>query len=181
MRGNRRVYDDGMAETTQLISVTEYLATNYKPSREYVDGVLYPKPMGTRKHGIIQARIAALINANFEGYEAGSEISVQMSPAKILIPDVIVQDRKNIQDPYPTEPVHLCIEILSPADRISEAFAKAEDYHAWGVPTVWILDPEARRSWEYCAGQRPVEIPAGGSLHAGEISITCKDIFAALD
>ena len=170
-----------MAKTTQLISVTEYLATNYKPSCEYINGVLHAKPLGTRKHGIIQARIAALINANFEGYEAGSEISVQLSPTKVLIPDVIVQDRKNIQDPYPTEPVHLCIEILSPADRISEAFAKAEDYHAWGVPTVWILDPEARRSWEYCAGQRPVEIPAGGSLHAGEISITCKDIFAALD
>ncbi len=170
-----------MALATGLISVEEYLTTNYMPSCEYVDGVLHAKPMGTRKHGIIQARIAALINANFENYEAGSEISVRMSPTKVLIPDVIVQDRKNIQDPYPTEPVHLCIEILSPTDRISEAFAKAEDYHAWGVPTVWILDPEARRSWEYCAGQRPVEIPASGSLTAGEILIVCKDIFAALD
>ncbi len=175
------MYDDPMAESTQLISVTDYLATNYKPSCEYVDGVLYAKPLGTRKNGIIQARIAALINATFKEYEAGSEISIQISPTKVLIPDVIVQDRKNLQDPYSTQPVHLCIKILSPTERVSEAFAKAEAYHAWGVQTVWILDPEARRSWEYCAGQRPVEVPADKSLTAGEISISCKDIFAALD
>ena len=49
------------------------------------------------------------------------------------------------------------------------------------LPTVWILDPELRRSWEFCAGQRPVEVPSSVSLTAGEISIACKDIFAALD
>ena len=170
-----------MAQATGLISVDEYLTTDYMPSCEYADGVLYPKPLGTNKHATIQTEIAQLINLAFRGFRASTELTVQLRKDKYLIPDVAVQRKDLIQDPYPIEAIHLCVEVLSPGDRISVAFAKAEEYHAWGVPTVWILDPESRRSWEFCAGQRPVEVPASGSLTAGEILIAYKDIFATLD
>ena len=78
----------------------------------------------------------------------------------------------------PTEPIHLCIEILSPDDRISEVFANCEDYHAWGVPTTWILDPEWRCAWEFRSGQRPVEVH--DALTAEGISISLADVWSVL-
>jgi len=41
--------------TGALVSEQEYLNTTYKPGCDYIDGVLRPKPMGTRKHGLLQA------------------------------------------------------------------------------------------------------------------------------
>ena len=64
--------------------------------------------------------------------------------------------------------------------RVSELFAKCEDYLEWGVESTWIIDPESRRAWEYCKDNLPTEIAANGSLTAGEISIPLADVFAVL-
>jgi Uma2 family endonuclease len=167
-------------ETAALVSVEEYLATTYKPACDYVDGVLYQKPMATRNHSVIQGRLAHFIIAGFPDFEGNTELTVQIRTGKYLVPDFVVQDRDRIQDPYPTEPVHLCVEILSPEDRISAVFTKCEDYHAWGVETVWIVDPENPRAWEFRKGKRPVEVPLTGSLTAPGISISLPDLFSVL-
>ena len=169
-----------MSADATLISVEEYLHTNYKPACEYIDGVLRQKPMPTRKHGLTQARLCQLLNSSFQDFEAASEVTVRLREGKYLIPDVIVQRRDRIQDPCPTDPVHLCVEILSPEDRMSEVLAKCEAYHAWGVETVWVVDPEDRRAWEYRIGRRPAEIPSNGGLNAEGISIPLTDVFAVL-
>lgn len=169
-----------MATVTTPISVEEYLRTDYQPNCEYIDGVLRQKPMPTRKHGVIQARIARLLSEGFPDFEAGSEITVRIRAEKYLVPDLIAQRRDHIQDPYPTEPVHLCIEILSPDDRLSEVLAKCEDYHDWGVETTWIVDPETRRAWEYRKGHQLSEVPAAGSLHAESIEIPLAEVFSVL-
>jgi len=163
-----------------LVSVEEYLSTSYKPNCEYVDGVLYPKPMGTWKHGFLQSHLAMLINSGFAQFAAASEITIQIRTGKYLVPDLIVQRRDSIQDPYPSVPVHLCVEILSPGDRMSEVCAQCEEYHAWGVESTWMLDPEEQRAWEYRKGHRPVEIPMNGSLAADGISVSMADVFSVL-
>ena len=166
--------------TAALVSVEEYLATTYKPACDYVDGALYQKPMATRKHCRIQGQLAHLIIAGFPDFEAGPEQTVWIRTGKYLVPDLVVQDRSHIQDPYPTEPVHLCVEILSPEDRLSAVIAKCEDYHDWGVETVWIVDPENPCAWEFRKGQWPVEVPLTGSLTAPGISISLADLFSVL-
>jgi Uma2 family endonuclease len=47
------------------------------------------------------------------------------------------------------EPVLLCVEILSPPDRIGKLFGKCEEYHKWGVPSSWVIDPGRKVAWEY--------------------------------
>ena len=136
--------------------------------------------MPTRKHGLLQSWLGELIRRGFAGFETGSKSTVRIREGKYLVPDVIAQRRDHIQDPYPTEPVHLCIEILSPDDRMSEVLAKCEEYHGWGVPTVWIVDPDNERAWEYRAGQRPDEIAPDGSLTADGISIPLSQAFSVL-
>ena len=169
-----------MAGSTTLVTLDEYLATTYKPSCDYLDGVLRPKPMPTWNHSMIQTQIAQLINLNFPHYRAGSEVTVRVTSTQYLVPDIAVQDAAKIQQPYPTEPVHLCVEVLSPNDRMSEAIAKCEEYHAWGVPHVWIVDPEERRAWEFPRNQRLHEIREGGKLTASEILIGLEDVFSVI-
>ena len=169
-----------MSAGTMLVSVEEYLRSNYKPACEYVDGVLHQKPMPTWMHGLLQVHLAMLINQGFRQFVAAAEIAVQIRPGKYFVPDLAVQRRDSVQSPYPTSPVHLCIEILSPDDRMSEVLAKCEEYQAWGVQTTWIVDPETKRAWEYRKGERLVEVPAGGSLQADGISIPLADVMSAL-
>ena len=168
--------------TGTAVSVEEYLRTSYKPNCEFVDGVLVPKAMGTRKHSKVQTRIHDLIEKAFPHYEAMTELTLRINDRKYLIPDLAVDLASRPQDPYPLSPVHLCIEILSPGDRVAEAFAKCEAYLAWGVPYAWILDPQTCKAWEYSKESgAPIEIhPADGELAAGEIRILLSEIFAVL-
>jgi Uma2 family endonuclease len=169
-----------MAAGSMIVPVEEYLSTTYRPNCEYIDGVLRPKPMPTRKHGLMEGWLVVLIQRAFPEFEAVTEVTVRIHADRYLVPDLLVQRRDRIQDPYPIEPVHLCAEILSPDDRMSEVFAKCEEYHAWGVATTWIIDPEALRCWVYCAGERPNEVAEPGSLTAEGIAISVAELFSVL-
>jgi Uma2 family endonuclease len=43
-----------------------------------------------------------------------------------------------------TQPPFLCVEILSPEDRMSRVWDRIHDFFEMGVPNVWIIDPETR-------------------------------------
>jgi len=159
---------------TAIVSVEDYLRRTEKPSCEYVNGVLYPKPMPTKLHALAQYMLLVLLRR--QGLEALSELTVRLSASQFLIPDVVAAPK--LQDPYPTEPVLLCVEILSPEDRIGAMLAKCEQYHAWGVPFCWIVDPEKQTGWQYLAGSEPERVERGGTLTAGDISVPLKELFA---
>jgi Uma2 family endonuclease len=72
--------------------------------------------------------------------------------------------------------VLLCVEIVSPPDRIGKLFGKCEEYHKWGVPYCWVIDPERKIAWEYFpADLEPRKI--GGTLTAGPIHLALDDVF----
>lgn len=112
---------------------------------------------------------------------AGSELHVRLREGRYLVPGFAVQTRGQIQDPYPFEPIPLCVEVLSPDDRFGEVVTKCEEYHAWGVPMTWIVDPETRVAWEYAKGGRVHEVPKDDSFAAGDIVIPVASIFEVLD
>ena len=52
----------------------------------------------------------------------------------------------------------MCVEVLSPEDRMSRMQKKVADYLKFGVRYVWILDPKTREAFVYTdAGMRAVE------------------------
>ena len=167
-----------MVDSTTLVTVEEYFAISEKPYFEYLDGVLRQKSMPTRKHGKMEFRLSDLIGQSELGFDATAEQTVRLSERRYLVPDVAVVRVSEIEDPYPTKPVFLCIEILSPDDRLGDTVAKCEEYHAWGVPFCWIVDPEDKRCWEYRAGGQPNQISQDGHLTAQELSLSVIDIFA---
>jgi Uma2 family endonuclease len=165
---------NGFVSATATVSVEDYLRRTEKPYCEYVDGVLYPKAMATTLHGLIQFMLQLLLRQ--QGVQAAGEVPVRLSPTKYLIPDVIAAPK--LQRPYPTEPVLLCVEILSPDDHIGAMLAKCEVYHAWGVPFCWVVDPEKQTGWQYHSGAEPERIESGGTLTAGELSVRLEDLFS---
>lgn len=161
--------------TAALVSVEDYLRMSEKPNREYRDGVVYPKAMPTLFHGLLEYILCRLLIQ--QGLQAAPELTVCISERKYLVPDVCAAPR--LQDPYPTEPVLLCCEVLSPEDRLGSMLAKCEEYHAWGVPFCWVIDPVKRSAWEYHAGLEPEHVIE--ALRAGELVVRLEELFAVLD
>ena len=155
------------------IWVEEYFTLSYKPTCEFIDGVLREKPAPTKLHALIEFLLVTILRR--QGVEALAELTVRLSKTRFLVPDVIAAP--SIQDPYPTEPVTLCVEILSPEDRLSAAFAKCEEYRLWGVPYCWVIDPVKQTAWEYHAGSDPIRVERDGALRAGEIVVRLNDLF----
>ena len=157
-----------------IVSVEDYLRRTEKPYCEYVEGVLRPKSMPTTLHARVQFLLQLLLDR--QGVEALGEVHVRLSPTKYLIPDVIAAPE--IQSPYPTEPVLLCVEILSPEDRVGAMLAKCQEYHAWGVPFCWVIDPEKQTGWQYHAGSDPERVERDSTLVAGQLSVPLEELFS---
>jgi Uma2 family endonuclease len=128
-----------------LVPVAEYLKSTGKPYREYRDGVVVAKSKPTKLRSILMTALWNLLRK--QRWPAYVELTVRISPAKYLVPDVAVAE--DFAGHYPTEPVRLCCEILSPEDRLGNTLRKCEEYHEWGVPYCWVIDPVKRSAWDY--------------------------------
>lgn len=69
----------------------------------------------------------------FPAFSVGPEVTVKVREGRYWVPDLVVQAKASIQSLYPSVPVHLCVEIMSPEDRFSATSAKCEAYYAWSV------------------------------------------------
>ena len=76
-------------------------------------------------------------------------------------------------------PPLLCIEIVSPDDRLKDLIERAKDYRSLGVPETWILDPEEKQAYVYASGLHQVE-PEAAMLIRGDIELDFAALFAQL-
>jgi Uma2 family endonuclease len=129
-----------------LISVEDYLATSYRPDCDYVDGEVVERNLGEWDHSSLQGRILVCLWNRYykDGIRVAPEQRVQVKPTRFRIPDVCVvlgEPGEKIL----TKPPFLCIEVLSPEDRMSGIQERIADYLEMGVPHVWVLDPETKQ------------------------------------
>lgn len=157
-------------------SVEEYLRRTEKPNAEYIDGVVRPKLLATTAHALLVFFVVQQLRR--QGLDALPEVTVRLSPTKYFIPDAIAAEQ--IPCPYPTEPVFLCVEVLSPEDRLGPTLAKCEEYHAWGVPHCWVLDPLKQIAWDYPRGGEPTRLTTEATLQAGTVAIRLNELFEQL-
>ncbi|HEX4808329.1 MAG TPA: Uma2 family endonuclease [Bryobacteraceae bacterium] len=163
-----------------LVPVEEYVRDLSDSHLEYVDGVLIQKPMPTWMHAVLQAWIAALIMRQYPQYVAGGEVHARLRTTEFRLPDIAVQLREVAQaERYAEHPPILCVEILSPEDRIGAIFAKCEGYHDWGVPVCWVIDPIKWRAWIYERQGEPVL--ETDYLVASDIRLALIDAFSVLN
>ena len=170
--------DAPMAVATRL-SVAEYLQRNDSPACELVAGELIAKPMPTRSHVRMQARLEELLK-RFEAQALGEtyrELTIRHED-DFRIPDLVfIAQGSRFEDDILTDPPILCIEVVSPSQRQSELFAKCEIYHDWGVPYCWVIDPVAKSVWEYHRHSQVTSMTDDQSLTAGEIKLLVSNLF----
>ena len=133
--------------------------------------------MPTWDHARIQALIIQFIGARFPAFLALGELHCRLRDGQYLVPDVAIAEASKPQRPYPTEPIFACVEILSPEDKLGETFVKCEQYHAWGVPYCWVIDPETKAAWLYPKGSEPQRLSESDQLVSGEIAVPLSDLF----
>ncbi len=128
------------------MSVDEYLHTSFSPDCEYVDGVIVERNLGEKPHSKLQTRLAYLL-MQIKGVQPWVEQRVQVSPTRFRVPDVCVTIGEPEENIF-TAPPPICIEILSPEDRLTRLQEKIDDYLDFGVRHVWVLDPMNRRAYK---------------------------------
>jgi Uma2 family endonuclease len=136
--------------TSTLLSLLEYMKTNYRPDREYVDGELLERNVGKWEHARLQALLAAWFQSQEKTWsvKVATEQRVQVSPSRVRIPDLMLVPR-GPQPEVIVQPPVLVVEILSPDD--TETQSRSADYLRMGVPCVWIIDPTSRTGRQ-CVG-----------------------------
>jgi Uma2 family endonuclease len=165
-----------MAAGTQ-ISVEEYLHTVYRPDCDYVDGVVEERNLGERDHSWIQGNLVTFFRSQFRktGIAALPEWRFQTKPTRFRIPDVVVTLGKPDEQILTKSPL-LCIEIVSPEDRVSRTNSRIQEYLDFGVPVVWLVDPAERRVWVYRKNGME-EATESVSLDGTDITVPFSEIF----
>ncbi len=131
--------------TAALTSMDDYLKTSYERDVEYVNGELKERPVVFSVHGLLQMKIGSWFDQHEEewGVRAGVEVRTQVSPARVRLPDVVV-DHARYWPAVLVSPPMVAIEILSPSDTYGHIQDVIYDYRKMGVANIWVLDPEAR-------------------------------------
>ena len=166
-----------------LVTAAEYLATTYRPDRDFLDGVLQERNMGEQPHARIQG-LLSLIFGNHRldwNVRALPEQRVQIALNRFRIPDLCILRHPAPKDPIVRVAPLLCIEILSKDDSLTELQNRMNDYAALGTEHLWAIDPWGRRAWY--ASTRGFEQPADATLRIPNtpILISLADLWAELD
>ena len=80
------------------------------------------------------------------------------------------------EERYFTTPPFVVIEILSKDDRHADLMEKIDDYRSFGIPWIWVIDPESRRGEIYTS--QGMNEARDGVMRTGDpaIEITLSEI-----
>lgn len=171
-----------MAAQPTPLTIEEFhrLYDGAKPAYEYWFGEAIRKPMPTTLHSLVQFVLAILLDK--AGWNVALEVRLKVVPDAEPVPDLIAVKGK-YKGRYPNKGPELCVEVLSPSDRLSKAFEKAKRYLSWGSQYVWIIDPEKRTAWT-CSGEgssEPLWIGPNGVLRVADTAIPLEELFTEVD
>ena len=169
--------------TSLLVSEREYLTTGYEPDCEFDEGTLLQRNTGELPHSLVITEVAAFLYARRKQYriQVLTILRIRIGPGQYRVPDVCVYTQPAPRDPIPSSPPFIAIEIVSPDDRMIQMRKKIDEFLAFGVPYVWLIDPERRLADVYNAsgfheahdGVLRTEDPA--------IAVPLAELFQALD
>ena len=166
--------------TRTLISVEEYLAASYRPDCDYVDGEVVERNLGTRDHGWLQGAITAYFFNRQRQWNITviPELRIRVKPTRFRIPDVCVI-LGDTDEQVLTKPPFICIEVLSPKDRMKRVQERIADYLEMGVPYVWVLNPETKQAYAATPSEGLREIKTGVLKTENPVlEVPVREIFA---
>ena len=138
-------------QAAALVSVEEYLNTSYRPDCDYIEGHLEERNLGEKDHSTLQREITFFFRLRQQewGTFCFPEQRLEVAPRKYRIPDICVTVGAAPNTQVFHEPPFICIEILSKDDSLDRLQDRIDDYLAFGVRYVWVINPRTRRAWTY--------------------------------
>jgi Uma2 family endonuclease len=151
-----------------------------KPYFELLDGEAVQKALPTDLHSILQTVLAFLLKEL--GFRPRTELTLSISDSWEPTPDIcgLLVGLKN--QPYPTEPIPVVIEVLSPEDRFTRVIQKCRRYAQWGIPDILVFDPVGREAWHWdIATDDLVRIKQSYVFKSKPVELDLADVFQRLD
>jgi Uma2 family endonuclease len=98
-------------------------------------------------HPGVQKRLIVIFSALEDRHRvyAFPELRVQLAGDLFRVPDIAVFAGAPPSQPVPDRPPLCVVEIVSRDDRYTELLQKVDEYHRWGVPHIWVVDPWLER------------------------------------
>lgn len=143
--------------SSTVVTVEQYAAVchRYAGPTELVRGkiieMVRPKPI----HGVVVKNVSFLLSAWVREGDRGvvdgeSGIVTSRDPDSVRGPDVFFVPADHLPNGVVPEgcytvPPTLVVEVLSQNDRWGEVRQKIDEYFAFGVEEVWVIEPELRR------------------------------------
>jgi Uma2 family endonuclease len=137
--------------TATVVPLAEYLETSYRPDCDYVDGEVRERNVGDWDHSRLQALLTIFLGRREKDWaiQVLTEQRVQVRRDRFRIPDVCVVVEGTAEEPILRQPPLICIEILSREDTMRSMQERIDDYLAFGVRYVWVIDAKTRRAFVY--------------------------------
>lgn len=167
-----------VATKTQIRS-EDYLRMTFEHDAEFVHGEIVERGMPDEIHSAIQFLILLRFGSLIQSYPLypRPEIRMKVAADRYRIADVAVFAGSHPQ-PVPETPPLVVVEIVSKDDRYLDLMQKLEEYRAWGVPHIWVIDPLAKRFSMYT--ERGLQSVSSLSLPEYPIQLTPAELFASL-
>jgi Uma2 family endonuclease len=172
-----------MAATPTLLSIDEYLRTSYHPDANFVDGEIEERNLGEYQHARLQALICSWFIGNEKAWSIQTVIEqrIRVTTSRVRIADIAVLRADAPREPVTTTPPLLCIEILSPEDRIPRARLILADYVTMGVPNIWLIDPQRHAAFTFNAAGLHDADPTDLRVSNTPIHLDLTEAFAAIE
>jgi Uma2 family endonuclease len=166
-------------QTIQRLTEREFHARydGIKPYYEFWNGEAVQKNVATLLHNLVQVLLTLMLWE--AGSKASSEQELRVDPDWHPIPDVVGMNFN--EHPYPTKPVEIVIEILSPEDRLSRVAEKCRKYISSGITRqAFVVDPEHRFGLQWNARTQTFIFVDSFSLSNGN-TLELSDLWQRLD
>ena len=172
-----------MATTTAPLSLDEYLKTEYRPDCDFVDGEIEERNVGERDHNRIQLLLGIWFHSHEKTWnvEVIPEQRTRVSKNRVRVPDVCLVSRDIPVEQVTVTPALLCIEVLSPEDRLARMTKRLDDFATMGVPNLWIIDPAQRIGYVYTSPDNLKLVTDRLTIPETPIYLDLPTLFAALD
>jgi Uma2 family endonuclease len=178
----------GMAAlpTSPRVSVEEYLRSSYPDGdREYVDGVVLERNVGTPGHSALQK----ILIVHLAAFEKTFQIAVRpacrtrVEEMRYRVPDVAVMVRPFRQNERVVlDPPLAVIEILSPDDRMKDTLQRFREYEKFGVRHIVQMDSEDRTTFVFTNGDLVRRDLAGFDVpQRGMLPFDSRELLARMD
>lgn len=165
-----------------LTSLEKYLNTSYHPDRDFVDGETQRRDLGDFDHARIQNLLATWLTNHEDEWKISSltEQRIRVTQSRVRIADVCALRLGAPFEPVTETPPFLCIEILSPKDRLSRTLKVMEDYRRMGVEHLWVIDPVERIAYTYTEAGLLIERDDRLVIPGTSIYVDLPSLFARL-